>query len=144
MPIWLLTLIHSWGEAALSAVLWVEKWRKAHSGRPLSLLELLGTTEGHTLIYEYADRHLHTSLRTWLLPYAKEPPGSPYFRQHDILTFTLPTVLLSLGSEWLLTAERIKTKENWTICLWERSFQCFFRKKYASYLENHHQRNFYS
>lgn len=86
-------------EAALRAEVWAEECRKAHRGRPLSLLELQGTTEGRTLVYEYADRNLHSSLKTWLLPYAKEPPGSPYLRQHDILTFTLPTVLLSLGPQ---------------------------------------------
>lgn len=108
-PIWLLTVIAK--EAALWAEVWAEECRRAHQGRPLSLLELWGETEGHTLLYEYADRNLHTSLSTWLLPYAKEPPGSPYFRQHDILTFTLPTVLLSLGSKAFRLARRWKIKK---------------------------------
>lgn len=109
MPIWLLTLIGK--EAPLWAEVWAEESRRVHQGRPLSLLELPGTTEGHTLIYEYADRNLHTSLSTWLLPYAKEPPGSPYFRQHDILTFTLPTVLLSLESTAVRLARGWKSKK---------------------------------
>lgn len=108
-PIWLLTVIAK--EAALWDEVWAEECRKAHQGRPLSLLELWGETEGHTLLHEYPDRNLHTSLSTWLLPYAKEPPGSPYFRQHDILTFTLPTVLLSLGSKGFRLARGWKIKK---------------------------------
>lgn len=116
-PIWLLTLIGK--EAALLAEVWAEESRRAHQGRPLSLLELPGTTEGHTLIYEYADRNLHTSLSTWLLPYAKRAPRLPLLQTTWHSDFRTAHRAALTGIDAHPTGNRMKTKEDGNIWFWK-------------------------